>query len=36
MKVTVFGKNGLPLAPFRTDHVSLAADQTAFQQDTVE
>jgi hypothetical protein len=29
MKVTVFGMNGLPLAPFRTDHVPLAAENPA-------
>ncbi len=27
MKVTVFGKNGLPLAPFRTDRFSLSEEQ---------
>lgn len=26
-KVTVFGRNGLPLVPFRTDHIALAAEQ---------
>ena len=29
MQVTVFGMNGLPLAPFRTDHMPLSADQPA-------